>query len=77
MTMPPAISNLIREGKTHMIYNAIETGVKFGMMPMDRSLAELVNTGVADLDVALTKAHNPDALQALCRGGGAKVARTM
>ncbi|MBI4248459.1 MAG: type IV pilus twitching motility protein PilT [Elusimicrobia bacterium] len=77
MTMTPAISNLIREGKTHMIYNAIETGVKFGMMPMDRSLAELVNSGVADLDVALTKAHNPDALQALCRGGGAKVARTM
>ena len=28
MIMTPAISNLIREGKTHMIYSAIETGAR-------------------------------------------------
>src|SRR4029077_13731515 len=36
MVVPPAISNLIREGKTHMIYNAIETGSKFGMVSLDK-----------------------------------------
>src|SRR3990172_2710782 len=34
MVVTPAISNLIREGKTHQIYSAIDTGAKFGMISM-------------------------------------------
>src|SRR5207253_9450049 len=37
MVVTPAISNLIREGKPHMIYSAIETGAQFGMVTMDKS----------------------------------------
>ncbi|MFA6031185.1 MAG: type IV pilus twitching motility protein PilT [Elusimicrobiota bacterium] len=66
LVMTPAISNLIREGKTHMIYGAIDTGAKFGMVPMDKSLADLIKQGVIDPDDALKYAHNPKVLEQLC-----------
>jgi len=71
MVMTPAISNLIREGKTHMIYSAIETGAKFGMQPMDRALAMLVKQNLVDLEVAVAKAHDGEGLRKLCGGAGA------
>ena len=40
----PAIRNLIREGKTHQIYSAMQAGAKHGMHTMDQHLAELVKT---------------------------------
>src|SRR6202046_120827 len=42
---PPAVRNLIREGKTHQIYSAIQTGAEYGMQTMDAALADLVRTG--------------------------------
>jgi twitching motility protein PilT len=65
MIVTPAIANQIREGKPHLIYSAIETGAQFGMMPMDRSLADVIKAGLVDPDVALAKAHNPDQVRAL------------
>jgi twitching motility protein PilT len=65
MIVTPAISNLIREGKTHMIYSAIDTGGKFGMMSMDYSLAMAIKGGLVDPEVALTKAHSPDQVRML------------
>src|SRR5579884_1392593 len=38
----PAVRNLIREGKTHQIYSAMQSGGRFGMQTMDMSLAALV-----------------------------------
>jgi twitching motility protein PilT len=63
MIVTPAISNLIREGKTHMIYSAIETGMKFGMMTMDTHLATLVKERLVTLEEALSKAQSPDQLR--------------
>ena len=40
-----AISNLVREGKTHQIQTIIQTGLKSGMRMMDYSLSELVKNG--------------------------------
>jgi twitching motility protein PilT len=65
MVVTPAIANLIREGKSHMIYNSIETGGKFGMVPLDRALADLVHDGVIDFDEALTKSSDPEKLRQL------------
>ena len=65
MIVTPAIANQIREGKLHMIYSAIETGAQFGMVTMDRSLAEVIRTGLVDPDVALAKAHSPEQVRAL------------
>ncbi len=70
MLMTPAIANLIREGKTHMIYSAIETGAKFGMIPMDRALAMLVKQNLVDYGVAAAKAHDSDGFQKLCSPAG-------
>ncbi|PCI33354.1 MAG: type IV pili twitching motility protein PilT [Elusimicrobia bacterium] len=58
MVVTPAISNLIREGKTHMIYGAIDTGAKHGMQPMDKSLADLVKAGLVGIDEAVKRVVN-------------------
>ncbi len=65
MVMTPAISNLIREGKTHMIYSAIETGAKYGMMPMDRAMAMLVKQNLVAFEVCLAKAHDQEGFKKL------------
>ena len=74
MLMTPAIANIIREGKVHMIYSAIETGQKFGMQTMDQHLAFLVQRGFLNLDDALQKAHDPQIVRQLLQmmGGQAK-----
>ena len=41
----PAVRNLIREGKTHQIYSAIQTSGSIGMQTMDAHLAQLVRMG--------------------------------
>lgn len=54
MTMTPGIQNLVREGKTHQIESAIQTGGKHGMKTMDMALAELYKKGIIDEETALT-----------------------
>jgi len=56
----PALSSLIREGKTHQIPNYIAQGRKMGMVTMDESLTELVETGVVEATAALEKALDKD-----------------
>ena len=66
MVATPAIRNLIREGKTHQIYSALQAGAKFGMNTMDSSLADLVKKGKITYDAALEKCHHVDDFQRLC-----------
>lgn len=72
MVVTPAISNLIREGKTAMIYSAIQTGRKLGMQTMEQVLADLVNKGQVSFEEAVSKSGNPDELQRLCLGANKK-----
>ena len=65
MISTPAISNLIREGKTHMIYQAIDTGAKHGMQSMDHSLSLLVKSGLITMDEAVNRCHNVKNLEQL------------
>lgn len=46
MFTTPAISNLIREGKTHHINQVIQTGVNEGMVTMENSLKQLRLDGI-------------------------------
>ncbi len=48
----PAVRNLIREGKTHQIYSALQTGGSHGMQTMDASLADLVRRGMITRELA-------------------------
>ncbi|HET6874060.1 MAG TPA: twitching motility protein PilT, partial [Acidimicrobiales bacterium] len=61
----PAVRNLIREGKTHQIYSAMQAGGRFGMQTMDMSLAALVKKGQVSLAVAEERCHNPEDLRRL------------
>ncbi len=45
MVCTSAISNLIREGKSHQIPSSIQTGRKEGMQTMDQSLMSLLEAG--------------------------------
>jgi twitching motility protein PilT len=58
MVATPAIRNLIREGKTHQIYSAMQAGAKYGMQTMDQHLADLVNKGRITYDTGLEKCHH-------------------
>jgi hypothetical protein len=58
MIATPAIRNLIREGKTHQIYSALQAGAKHGMQTMDSHLAQLVKQGKITYDAALEKCHH-------------------
>ena len=61
----PAVRNLIREGKTHQIYSAIQTGASFGMQTMDTSLAELVRRNVITRELAEARSGSPEELRRL------------
>ncbi len=54
----PAIRNLIREGKTHQIYSAMQAGAKHGMHTMDQHIADLVMKGKITYEVGLEKCHH-------------------
>ena len=66
----PAIRNLIREGKTHQIYAALQTSGAVGMQTMDQSLANLLQAGVIDLGTALERCANEEDLRRLSGGSG-------
>ena len=62
MTVNSAVQNLIRDGRTHQIDNAIFSGLGQGMISMDGELQRLYRQGVITKDVALTYAVSPDTL---------------
>ena len=63
MTVTPAIANLIREGKTFQIENAMAAGGAQGMTTMDQSLALLVKKGVITRETAMARAYSPEGLE--------------
>ncbi|MEO1942333.1 MAG: type IV pilus twitching motility protein PilT [Campylobacterales bacterium] len=60
----PAISNLIRENKIQQIYSQMQMGQQAtGMQTMNQALANYVNKGVVDKEVALSYSTKPDELR--------------
>jgi twitching motility protein PilT len=55
----PAVSALIREGKTHQIYSLIQAGQKHGMQTMNQSLVNLVNRREITMEDALRRSPDP------------------
>lgn len=60
-----AVSNLIRERRTHEIQTLIETGMEQGMIDMNRSLAQLVKNGEITVENAFAYSINPKGLERL------------
>lgn len=57
-----AIRNLIREGKTHQILSAIQTGGKYGMQTMDAALRLLYQQGIISREDLVTHSQDFSAL---------------
>ena len=55
----PAISNLIREGKTHQMATIIQGGGRLGMQTLDQSLRVLLSAGKITWDEAMSKSKSP------------------
>lgn len=58
-----AVSNLIRERRTHEVDTVIETGSQEGMIALNRSLADLVRAGEVTVETAYTHSLNPKVLE--------------
>ena len=64
-----AIRNLIREGKTHQLYNAIQTGSKRGMQTMEQSLLDLYDAQQITYEDAINHTMHPEDLRRMIEGG--------
>ena len=58
-----AVSNLIREKRTHEIDVVIETGMESGMVSLNHSLLELVRSGEISIENAYQFSLNPKGLE--------------
>jgi twitching motility protein PilT len=70
MVATPAIRNLIREGKTHQIYTALQAGASMGMQSMDQHLAELVKMGRISYESGVEMCHSYEEFNRLCGRAG-------
>jgi twitching motility protein PilT len=61
----PAVRNLIREGKTHQIPSAMQTGGSTGMQTMNAALAGLVRDGKITQRLAEQRSSTPEDLRRL------------
>ena len=63
----PAVRSMIRDKKTHMIDNLIQTSAELGMVSLETCLAGLVKEGKITSEEAIKYAVRPDTLMKLLR----------
>ena len=68
MVGTPAIKTAIREGKTHMIDNIIQTSGELGMFTIETILASHVREGKLAMEQAMAYAIRPEELTRLLQG---------
>jgi len=64
LLVPPAVSNLIREAKTHQLPSVMQTGKQAGMMTLNDALCDLVEKGQVAADEAYGKAVDKSDMKA-------------
>ena len=73
LIITPAISNLIREGKTFQIPSAMQTGKSHGMVMLNEALFEHVKNGLVEPMDAYVKAVDKPGFEAMLTRGGFKL----
>jgi twitching motility protein PilT len=63
--MTPAVGNIIRKGDLHTLPTAIQSGRDAGMIPLERTLAKLLDGGIVAPQVVKRVAADQDLLSAL------------
>ena len=56
----PAVTKIIREGRTHLLVGVMQTGGSMGMRSMDQSFFELFEEGRIDMELALNNIRSRD-----------------
>jgi len=65
MLATDGVKNIVREGKTHLLDNVINTSAQVGMNSLERSLALLVAGGLVEYDEAIRYSSKPEELKRL------------
>ena len=73
LIVTPAISNLIREGKTFQIPSMMQTGKKVGMVTLNDSLMELVKRDLVEPHEAYYKSVDKESFKRMLERGGYSV----
>lgn len=68
MISTPAVRTVIREGKTHMIDNIIQTSAEQGMVPLDVDLSRLVREGEISIETGQSYSLRPEEFMSLVGG---------
>lgn len=68
MVATGAIRNIIREGKTHQLDAAIQTGAEHGMQSFDKTLVQYIQAGKISYDEAKSYAIDPHELDRMMKG---------
>lgn len=63
----PSVRNVIREGKSHLIDNIIETSAEYGMQILEKSLSDFVKAGKISEETALRYTERPELLNKLLK----------
>lgn len=64
----------VREGKTHMLSNQLQTGLSLGMSTLEQAMADAVKKGLITFESGLSRVNNPTYYKMLLNvtdGGGA------
>jgi len=62
LTGTMAVRNIIRERRSHLLYNVIQTSAEQDMHLMDDSLSDLYEAGIISYDEAVSRARDPQAI---------------
>ena len=73
LIVTPAISNLIREGKTFQINSSMQTGKQHGMVMLNDALYDLVQKGLVEPRDAYLKAVDKTNFESMLTRGGFKL----
>lgn len=66
----PSVANLIREGKTHQIASAMQTGRAHGMMTFEVAVQDLIKKGLVSKEDGMSFIRRRSAGKQLTGGGG-------
>ncbi|MDP1722713.1 MAG: type IV pilus twitching motility protein PilT [Candidatus Gottesmanbacteria bacterium] len=68
LTASPAVRTTIREGKSHLVDNIIQTSGELGMMLLETALAKAVKEGKISAETAISYALRPEDMNRLLKG---------
>jgi twitching motility protein PilT len=67
MTGTPAVRTTIRDGRTHLLDNVIQTSAEYGMINLESFMAKSVKEGKISYETAMTYAVRPEELGRLLK----------